>query len=92
MLGNAGQVVRPVYLPGENDVTEETAGMAPALPPGCVRRLSVPKPLECPDGCAGRQPDESCLCEIVVAAEARGVEWAFELDREGFWVYCGPAL
>lgn len=93
MLGNPGAPTRPRPIP---DLDDEPGGRAsegwvPALPSTCIRVLSSPRG-ECQVDCVGRQPDGSCLCDIVRAANEKGVEWTFEIDRDGCWCYTGPDL
>lgn len=79
---------RPVFaqLPAEG----------PALPSSCSHVLSSFRHADCPFDCPGRQRDGSCLTETVRACMAAGVDWTaqgmFELDKDNFWVYMGPAL
>lgn len=62
------------------------------MPSACLRVFSSPRPLDCPLDCPGLQQDGGCLTQIVRLANAAGVEWEFELDREGNWIYCGAPL
>lgn len=61
-----------------------------AIPSNCLRVLHSPLPVDrgggCSLDCPGLQKDGSCLCDIVRAANAAGVEWAFEIDKNGYWV------
>lgn len=93
MLGNPGQLTRP-RIPYE-DLEHEPPDLPewrPALPAGCLRRLSSPRPDECNSLCEGKQRDGSCLCEIVRAANAAGIKWSFEIDKDLFWTYIGPEI
>jgi hypothetical protein len=93
MLGNPGRptVQRPTLTFDELEPEPLDPEWAPALPPSCLRVLSVPK-AECPLDCPGQQRDGSCLCDIVRAAVAQDVQWQFEIDREMYWNYVGEPL
>lgn len=101
-LGNAGLTgraqVRPVNYddiedPEDLDLSIERVALA--MPSMCRRTLNMPpsSPFSlCQPDCAGMQRDGGCLCDIVREANAQGVEWRFEIDASGYWVYAGPAL
>lgn len=58
------------------------------IPANCRRVLNTPLPpnhgrgyCEAPlEGCPGIQRDGGCLAQLVMAAEAQGVEWSFETN------------
>ncbi len=63
-----------------------------SLPGPCLRVLTSPHPVGCGSGfgvCPGQQRDGSCLAELVADLNARGVKWAFEVDKDGYWVLKG---
>lgn len=83
VTGASGLTGRPRVRPvaDEHDPEDPTPAR-PALPSGCLRRLSLPRDTGCPDDCEGRQRDGGCLCDIV---HERGGGVVFEIDHEGFW-------
>ena len=86
---------RPSPFDLEREV-DRTAEGGRAIPSPCLRVLYSLFPLDqgggCQHDCPGVQPGGGCLCDIVRAADAQGVEWRFELDRDGSWAYAGPPL
>lgn len=105
-IGAAGltgrpQIQRPVELEAPdgydedgNPVWDTPRATGKAIPPACLRVLQLPEGKgECGLDCPGKQRDGGCLCDIVRAANAQGVDWSFEIDaRDGFWDYDGPEL
>ena len=76
-----------------NPIFAQPVAPGPSLPAPCLRVLQIGKPEECRSDCPGRQPDASCLCDIIWAANEQGIKWAFEVDRrDGTWEYTGPSL
>ena len=89
------QIVRPE--PDEEFQEEgEPRSLGRAMPANCLRVLHSPLAPDhgggCTMDCPGLQRDGGCLCDIVRAANAKGVEWSFELDADNYWVYVGPDL
>jgi hypothetical protein len=62
--------------------------------PSTCQRVRQTQRLACPSECPGRQRDGGCLLDIVKAAQAAGVEWAFEIDtvEPFFWDYAGDPI
>jgi hypothetical protein len=87
----------PILPVGEDEnggpVYAQPPGAGPAIPAGCLRRLTLPGGTHnCDAYCAGRQRDGGCLADVVRAAQAAGLEWRFELDPDGFWTYAGDPI
>lgn len=101
VTGAAGLTGRPLLV-REDTLTEYdaegepvyTEPLAPgrALPAPCLRVLSGVPRSECRTECPGRQQDGSCLCDVVRTANEHDVEWSFEIDSHGYWVYNGPPI
>ena len=72
------------------------------MPANCRRVQATGGRCGTPFGdCEGRQRDGGCLLDLVRAAEAAGVRWAFEIDdrlpnlrveTNVFWDYCGDPI
>ena len=80
-------------------IFEQPPAEGPSIPGSCLRVLHTPLPVgqggDCPFDCPGRQADNSCLLDIVRAAQAQDVEWSFEvkmMEWGPLWIYNGPPL
>lgn len=84
-----------------DDVDHVSSGeeSAKAIPANCLRVLNTPLPLEhhgCRAmPCAGLSREGVCLAAIVRKANEQGIDWRFDLERDGeiwWWVYVGPPV
>jgi hypothetical protein len=63
------------------------------MPSRCLQTFASLQGKECPGvDCQGFQRDGGCLLGIVRRANAQGLTWVFEVDRDGYWIYAGPPL
>jgi hypothetical protein len=101
MVGTAGLTGRPQrvrneeleqpdgYLDDGTPFWDTPRAVGRAIPPNCLRVLFSPLPADrgggCSMDCPGKQHDGGCLCDLVRDANAQGIDWSFEIDREGFW-------
>lgn len=95
-IGSGGLTGRPSVRPPNLDIEALDADGNPlnpvvpsegmSLPAGCLRVLISPlSDMGCPGDCYGRQPDGTCLAEIIRSCQGQGIEPEFEVDPEGYW-------
>lgn len=88
--------IEPIGEENGQPVFAVPPGEGPAIPTHCMRRLGAFRPMDCQMECEGRQRDGSCLVDVIRECVAEGVDWTargvFELDKDRFWTYKGPAL
>ncbi|MCI4354554.1 MAG: hypothetical protein L3K06_04235 [Thermoplasmata archaeon] len=92
--------VRPVRVPPDEDTLaarpDPDGPWMPSLPSRCLKVLNTITPQDedgqCSPECPGRSIDDTCILDTVRRALAQGVEYHFEIDRDGFWYYDGPPL
>jgi hypothetical protein len=84
----------PIYresIPSEYDedgnlIVAEDPAPGQAIPPGCLRVLSLPEGrVTCHADCKGYQRDGGCLAEIIREPLSRGEKVEFEVDQDGYW-------
>ncbi len=67
-----------------------------SMPSNCRRVYASFRGITCPGDCVGLQPDGTCLCDVVKAANEQGVEWSVEVRWDEYgnqrWLYDGPPL